>query len=123
MTELDCHPENLTCIIYPIHEALQHPKLGRQLFMYHADDCRINDKVVACTELPSANPGCAPSPLFETGHARSVKKGLPLEAAVNTVSPNQSNIVSICCYNSPFLNNLIVKEIVKTILKVCFVRV
>lgn len=75
MKEPDCHPENLTCIIYPFHKAPWHPELGGQLFMYHADDCRINKDIVYI-ELPSANPGPSTSLLLETGHIRTMKKGL-----------------------------------------------
>lgn len=44
--------------------------------MYHADDCRINDKDIVYIELPSANPGPSTSLLLETGCIRAIKTGL-----------------------------------------------
>jgi len=76
LKEPGCHPETLTYIIIPFHKAPWHPELGSQLFTYHADDCRINDKNIIYIELPSANPGPSTSLLLETGHIRTVKKGL-----------------------------------------------
>lgn len=67
--EPDFHLETLTYIIHS--KALWHLEISRKLFICHADD-----KDIIYMELPSFSLGLSIPLFLETGHIRTMKKGL-----------------------------------------------